>query len=323
MLENTLEGTKAEAYPNISVVICTRDRGSDVARTVTSVLQNGYPAYELLVIDQSRDDSTARCLDAFRHDGRVRYLHSQEVGLSRGRNLGVSESRGEIIAFTDDDCEVPTNWLQKLVEAFHVDNRLGLVFGNVLAGPYDSTKGFIPAYVRNIPFMARSIWQKHQVEGIGACMGIRRCVLDDLGGFDQILGIGAPLMTGEESDLTIRILLAGYFVYESPDIMLVHYGFRAWEDGNATIKNYWFGTGAMFAKHLKCGHLSIIYNLTYLAYRWIFGRSRVASSLGIRACRLIRLASFVRGFVIGFLTPVNRVTNHFLSQDDKTASKIP
>ena len=83
--------------------------------------------------------------------------------------------------------------------------------------------------------MARSIWQKHQVEGIGACMGIRRCVLDDLGGFDQILGIGAPLMTGEESDLTIRILLAGYFVYESPDIMFVHYGFRnvgRWECHN-------------------------------------------------------------------------------------------
>ena len=78
------EGMKAEAYPNISVVICTRDRGSDVARTVTSILQNGYPAYEVLVIGQSRDDSTARCLDAFRHDGRFRYLHSQEVGtLSR------------------------------------------------------------------------------------------------------------------------------------------------------------------------------------------------------------------------------------------------
>jgi glycosyltransferase involved in cell wall biosynthesis len=51
---------KVDDYPNISVVICTRDRGSAVIGTVTSVLQNGYPVYEVLVIDQNRDNTAVK-----------------------------------------------------------------------------------------------------------------------------------------------------------------------------------------------------------------------------------------------------------------------
>jgi GT2 family glycosyltransferase len=268
----------------------------------------------VIVVDQSEDDATEASLQLFLANPRMRYIRSATKGVSTGRNIGIANAQSELIAITDDDCEVPANWLQELVAAFTVDRRIGIVFGNVLPGPHDRALGFIPAYVRKEPFLARSIREKPQVEGISACMGLGRSVWQVLGGFDPMLGIGAPLKSGAESDLTIRALLAGYYVYEAPNVAIIHHGFRTWEQGWPVIRRYWYGTGAMLVKHLKCGHWSVLQLLLRLAWRWAFGQSRVGASLGNRPYKLLRLSSFVRGFMAGGFIPVDRITGHYMPQ---------
>jgi GT2 family glycosyltransferase len=298
--------------PPITVVISTRNRGGSVVKTIQTILLNDYPHFELRVIDQSEDDTTEASLRPFLDDSRFHYLRSPAQGVSAGRNLGIRHTQSEFIALTDDDCETPKNWLRELVTAFAFDHRIGIVFGNTLPGPHDRTARFVPAYVRNKPFLAKSIREKHWVEGIGACMGLRRSVWQVLGGFDEMLGTGAYFKSAEETDLTIRALLAGYFVYETSNVTVIHYGFHTWEQCLALIHGYWQGTGAMFAKHLKCGHWSIILLLLRLAWRWAFGLSRVAASFGNNPHRWLRLTSFIRGFVAGVTTSVNRRTGHYV-----------
>lgn len=289
--------------PPITVVIATRDRGERVVGAVTSVQSNAYPDWELIVVDQSRDDRTEAALRRFSDDARIRYLRSPTRGVSHGRNIGIDQARTELVAITDDDCEVSSDWLRALAAAFATHERIGVVFGNVLPGPHDRALGFIPAYVRDARFCARGMRDKHQVEGMSACMGLRRSVWQVLGGFDPMLGVGAPFKSAAESDLTIRALLAGYFGYETPDVAVVHHGFRTWAEGRALIHRYWYGTGAMFAKHAKRGHWSVLRLLLQLAWRWAFGRSRVADSLGGDRYRALRLWSFIRGFAAGWRTP--------------------
>lgn len=298
--------------PKVTVVISTRNQGDRIVKTIQTILLNDYPHFELRVIDQSEDNTTEASLRPFLDDSRFYYLRSPTQGLSAGRNLGIRHTQSEFIALTDDDCETSQNWLRELVAAFSKDSRIGIVFGNVLPGPYDRSAGFIIGYVRDEPFLSQSILEKHRVEGIGACMGLRRSVWQVLGGFDEMLGTGAYFKSAEETDLTIRALLAGYFVYETPNVTVIHYRFHTWEQCLALIHGYWQGTGAMFAKHLKCGHWSIILPLLRLAWRWAFGLSRVAASFGNNPHRWLRLTSFIRGFVAGVTTSVNRRTGHYV-----------
>lgn len=300
--------------PTISVVVTTRDRGERVTETVRTALGNSYPHFDLTIVDQSEGDRTELALERYLGDPRVRYLRSRTRGLTSGRNRGISEASGELIALTDDDCAVADTWVQEVASAFAVDTRVGVVFGNVVPGPHDRRAGFVPGYVRNGSALARGPGQKARVEGMGACMAVRRATWEALGGFDEMLGAGAPLKAGDEGDLAIRALRAGYSVYETPQVAVVHHGFRRWKLGGALIHDYWFGTGAVFAKHLRCGERALLPLLTRLACRWAWGRSPVAASLGPGRHRALRLASFVQGLLAGATAPVDCRTGHFLDQ---------
>ena len=296
----------SSSRPFLSVVVCTRDRGSAVAQTVTSLLGNSYPAYEVLVVNQSRTDDTAQSLTALGRDGRLRSLRSCEAGLSRARNLGVCESKGQIIAFTDDDCDVPENWLEEVAAAFEVDRRIQLVFGSVIPAPHEPSEGLIPSYELREPFVARTVRDKKRADGMGACMALRRSTWDALGGFDPCLGAGAPLRSAEENDFALRVLLAGFWVYETPAVRVLHRGLRPRQAHDALAANYLFGTGAMFAKHFRLGHRGIVPLLSLIFLRWVFERPLVSYSTSPR--RLLRLTAFCRGWIEGMRTPLDRAT---------------
>src|SRR5262245_8336343 len=120
------------SQPFVSAVICTRNRSDKIGHAVESVLSNTYPNFDLMVIDQSTSDETDSIV---RHigerDGRIRYQRMNKSGLSRAYNLAIASTTGQYIAFTDDDCIAPTDWIEKIVQAFE-DQRDGeLLYGQV------------------------------------------------------------------------------------------------------------------------------------------------------------------------------------------------
>lgn len=298
-----------DKLPLVSAVISTRNRGPRIRGTIASILKNGDPSFEIYVVDQSNDDRTNQAVKSFGFEPRICYIRSETTGLAAGHNLGINTARSHIIAITDDDCEASPNWIHEIREAFEHNPRIGLIFGNTLAAPHKTNEGFIPAYVRKSPYIARSIAEKHRVEGIGACMAIRKPVWEALGGFDECLGPGALLKSGEELDFAIRALLAGFYVYETPTAVVTHYGFRTWDEAPALIHGYLFGIGAVVAKHLKCGNWGILQLLWHLILRWAF-RGPVVD-LGHRPARWLRLRAFSQGFWTGLRFSIERGTNRY------------
>jgi GT2 family glycosyltransferase len=293
----------------ITVIISTRNRGASILAPLRTILLCEYPDFELRIVDQSDDDVTRISLQPFLDDPRITYISTAGRGVAAGRNLAISGARSELIAVTDDDCEIPSNWLREMFAAFALDRRIGLVFGNVLSGPCDPKAGFIMAYVRESACLARDIGDKHLVEGVAACMGLRKSVWEQLGGFDEMLGAGAPFKSAEETDLAIRTLLAGNFVYETPRLTVIHHGFHPWTGSKPLFQGYLYGIGAMLAKNLKCGYWAILKLLFHLAWRWAFQRPVV--TFGCLPPRGLRLAAFVGGLKDGALAPVDRSTGHF------------
>jgi glycosyltransferase involved in cell wall biosynthesis len=109
---------------DITVVICTYNRSSSLATTLTSVAATVIPEsaeWEVLVVDNNSTDETREVSGDFcrRYPRRFRYLFEPQQGLSHARNAGIREARGEIIAFTDDDVVVEATWLQNLTAELH------------------------------------------------------------------------------------------------------------------------------------------------------------------------------------------------------------
>src|SRR5689334_4368079 len=108
-----MSSSRAES-PAVSAVICTRNRPDKIGQAVASVLASDYGRFDLTVIDQSTSDATQRVLDdVAQRDSRLRYLHVDQAGLSKAYNTAIGRTTGEILAFTDDDCIVPADWISR------------------------------------------------------------------------------------------------------------------------------------------------------------------------------------------------------------------
>jgi GT2 family glycosyltransferase len=238
--------------PEVSVIVSTRNRPEQVVACVEAILSNTGVDFEIVVVDQSDTTASRDAAAGVRTDSRLRWVETHTRGLSISRNVGVGLVRAPVVAFTDDDCRVPADWLTSIAAAFTGDSDLALLFGAVLLRPEDRVEGygaeFAPteyrAFRHALPDM-RFPW------GIGANMAISKRALDRLGAFDPLLGAGAPFFAAEEIDMTIRALSAGLKVAQTPHISVLHLGVRRGDEASRLMRGYGFGLGATFSKHVR------------------------------------------------------------------------
>ncbi|MFD1656776.1 glycosyltransferase family 2 protein [Streptomyces caeni] len=117
--------------PDISVVICvyTEDRWEDILAAVASVRAQSRPARETLLVVDHNETLLERLVGEYKEAGEVRVLaNAGPRGLSAGRNTGIAASRGEIIAFLDDDAVAERDWLGHFAAGYE-DPRVMAVGG--------------------------------------------------------------------------------------------------------------------------------------------------------------------------------------------------
>ena len=262
--------------PAISVVIGTYERLEMLQRAVKSILANEGPLFELIIVDQSIKRLPA---DYF-SDARVRILRGETRGLSAARNLGTSAALGELIAYTDDDCEVGPRWLGEIQKAFERHPKVGLILGSVLAGDRDSTAGFVPACVHTEVRIYQQLDELPGLEVMGACMAIRKAVWQRLGGFWDEIGAGRRIRAGEDYDFALRALDAGIPSMESPEVVVVHHGFRTWKEGRTLFEGYTFSTAYVLAYRLILRPVDLIRCLGGFWRRFMAKTSKVIASGG-------------------------------------------
>lgn len=299
----------AAAPPRYAVVVATRNRGAKICPLIESVLAGEVPDFEMVVVDQSTDDETRRAVEPFLADGRVRYVHSDVAGTSRARNRGFSLTTAPIIAITDDDCTVPKDWLTRLGRPFADDPRLGVVYCNVDPVPVEE-----PGHTPNIRFAEnRSIPELSEIRPgqrlwMGAGMAVRRAMLEDVRGFDEVLGPGGRFPACEDNDIAWRGLVRGWGTYENADVAVLHDGFRSLEQLREHVTRDFYGIGGTVAKYVRTGHWRVGAMLVPLLYQ--FGVVEPARDvLNRRLPRGFRRPyMLLRGLVDGLRTPLDRET---------------
>ena len=120
-----------EYKPNVSVLIPAYNEEAVIVDTVGSALASNYPKLEVIVIDDgSTDQTSARVLELFGHEPRVRLIRQSNYGKSAALNHGLSEASGEIIVTIDADTIVDRQAIPRLVRHF-ANPHVGAVAGNV------------------------------------------------------------------------------------------------------------------------------------------------------------------------------------------------
>ena len=273
--------------------------------TVQSILACTYPAFELVVIDQSTNEDTANAIAGFQADSRLRYIRSTTAGLGRAHNVGLKEVRHDVVLITDDDCEVPVEWVGKFASVFAENARVAMAFCNVLAAPGDWPGGYIPTFEREGDLLLTRIIDRCKANPIGAGMAVRKSVVQELGGFDELMGPGAPITSHEEDDMVLRVLLRGYHVFETDRTFVYHYGFRTVDESKGlTFRNYQ-GTGGGMAKFVKCRQWRVLAVMAHILWATILVPF-LASVARLQKPRVIsRITGFYRGFAQGLRMPVD------------------
>ena len=117
----------SEALPPCTVLVCTRDRPSDLRRCLSALCANVSEDVEIIVVDNDPPDEQARFVVS---EFRARYVQERRRGLNWARARGVRLARHEVVLLTDDDVVVKSNWLNEMRRPF-LEDHVGAVTGAV------------------------------------------------------------------------------------------------------------------------------------------------------------------------------------------------
>jgi glycosyltransferase involved in cell wall biosynthesis len=252
----------------VSVIICTYGRPTTLAGLLQCLLRQTYRDIEILVVDGNESQVPSRAavqelISELQPCGPVRMICSNR-GLTRQRNAGMRESKGDLLVFLDDDVTFDGHFIAQTVQLFKRPDmeRVGgitgydeLSYGGPIAHRWHIRKflGAIPSLRpgeidrlgRAVPvnFVKPFSGVKHVGWLAGFCMIYRRAAVQGIE-FDECL----PTYGGEDRDFSIRVgqswklLLCG-------DLRLKHHGSAENRDSEVyrMLQNS-FGAGRRFAK---------------------------------------------------------------------------
>lgn len=192
----------------ISAVIPVRNKARFIERCIGSVIQASLHRAdcEVIVVENGSTDGTAEQVDAL-FAGRASVIHSSATTVAMARNEGARRARGSIICFLDSDVLVPSDFFERVDRVFQMPVAAA---GCTVALPQTGwiTRTWGDLHDRGVANLTSLI------NSADCC--VRAEPFWQVGGFDQ------SLVTGEDADLCLRLIEAGYQLLEAPMLQVVH-----------------------------------------------------------------------------------------------------
>jgi glycosyltransferase involved in cell wall biosynthesis len=253
---------------DLSLVICTRNRATQLAQTLKRVEAiKSQLKWELVVVDNGSTDSTGAVVAEFAAacDHPVQVITKQGRGVACAKNAGWQSTRSAIVVCIDDDCYPEEDYLDSIFERFSKDPKLGFLGGRILL--YDPTdrRITIQESLEPLSFPPGSFIRPGVIQG--ANVAYRRAAITEVCGFDPWFGAGA-LYSGDETELIARISAAGWNgAYDPKPVVYHHHGRKTANDEWRLMRWYDRGRGAYYAKCMLNRGMRNVYVKNWLLTR--------------------------------------------------------
>jgi glycosyltransferase involved in cell wall biosynthesis len=238
---------------DISLIICTRNRGQQLACCLDFVKNIEFGrSWELIVVDNGSTDCTAEVVHSFIKtiEIRGRYIVEPHQGKSNALNTGLTAANGEIIVFVDDDCYPSIDFLSQIWSRFR-DPSVGYITGRVMLHDSRDYPATINESITPLTYPGRSFVWPGAVQG--GNVAFRRQVLVEIGGFDPLFGPGSLFKSAEDVEVASRVSAIGWKGEYRPEMIVRHHHGRKKSDMPRLMRDYGIGIGAYHMKLLLSG----------------------------------------------------------------------
>lgn len=237
-----------QKYNSISIIIIFRNEEKHIKNCIKSVLNQTYPNFELILVNDSSTDRSKQIVLQF-NDKRIRYYENKEnLGIAKSRNIGLSKAKGKYIFFTDADCITDNDWITQGLR--YLKKGFVGVGGKVI---YSSKNHHISDKV--VECLKPGYWPT-------ANIGYDTNTLRNMGGFDINFK-----NVGSDRDIALRVQKNGKLYFNKK--MIVYHAVKKWNP-KKLIEHY--KEAAASAVYLTKKHK----DTTNRIYRIVFPRALFA-----------------------------------------------
>jgi len=189
---------------DVSVILCVKDAEKYIGNCISSLLDQTFKDFELIIINDGCSDYTPHVIEKF-SDERIRYFRNQKnLGIAKSRNIGLKFARGEYIFFTDADCVISKNWIAQGLKSLENQKYVG-VEGRI----YYVSKDYKPTFSDHV------CKNEHGGRFTTGNAAYKSTVIQSVGGFDEKYDYH------EDRDLALRILKHGKICFNPNMIVYV------------------------------------------------------------------------------------------------------
>ena len=201
----------------LSVVIPTYNRRKSFERCLESVFTQSYKPFEIIVVDSSEDIDQNLAnkykIKAESYGLKLRYIIDRPpTGVAASRNVGIKNSKGDIIVFIDDDCVADKYWLENLAKEFN-DEDVAVVGGKI-SWELDSMNNKNSRIIKYWNRFNQKEVTRYAI--VTANSAFRKEAIESIGGFDE------TLKRLEDFDVGIRLRLNGLKIKYSEKAKVYH-----------------------------------------------------------------------------------------------------
>jgi glycosyltransferase involved in cell wall biosynthesis len=223
----------------ISIILPTKNRSELLKKAITSVKNQTYINWELIIVDDGSSDNTIQVVEYFNDDRIIYERNKKSLGGAQSRNIGAKISNGSLLAFLDDDDEWLPEKLEIQLKHFH-DSEVGLSYCGCLI----KFTAFNISYPTK-PSIEGEAFDELLINnyiGVTPSVVVRKSVFEKAGGFDP------GLKAREDYDLWLRI--AQISIIKCTDkVLFVSYQRDNIERITSSIKNYIDSDQKILAKY--------------------------------------------------------------------------